>query len=350
VAKKSKTENGDDEPEKEPEKETSTPQQLDAFLDKMEKKYEGRIVRGKDIEQNDAGRKCISTGSTKLDWAMTLPLVEGTINEIHAKNGVGKTTLALEIAANATLMGKPVFFFDLERKLVESQISMIPRLRRDLFVRIRPDNGEDAVNRVEACVKDVPGCVIIFDSLTQMLPEVEETEKADNQRMGLIAKLAAKMVRKIVGPTERNRCMVLFLSHETANMDPYSGGIKTKGGNAVPDISAQRIHMKKLSAGKIVDGDGNIIGHKVKCKVVKNNQGLPFREVEVPIIYGRGIDRTLDLYQVCVDLGVIDKNGAWHTIEIDGKSQKCYKPAVLQHIRDDKPYRDSLRKSVGSFL
>jgi len=345
VAKKTKAAAPDDESE-----EKSTEQQLSAFLDDMDKKYEGRIVRGKDIEANDAGRRPISTGSTKLDWALTLPLVEGTINEIHAKNAVGKTTLALEIAANATLMGKPVFFFDLERKLVESQISMIPRLRRDLFVRIRPDNGEDAVNRLERCVREVPGCVVIFDSLTQMLPEVEEAEGADNQRMGLIAKLAAKMVRKIVGPVERNRCMVLYLSHETANMDPYSGGIKTKGGNAVPDISAQRIHMKKLSAGKITDTEGNIIGWKVKCKVVKNNQGLPFREVEVPIIYGKGIDRSLDLYQVCVDLGVIEKKGAWHTIEVNGETIKAYKEGVLQHIRDNKTYRDSLRASVGSFL
>lgn len=344
MAKKTKAAAAD-EPENVP-----TEQQLDTFLNDMEKKYEGRIVRGKDIEANDAGRRPISTGSTKLDWAMTLPLVEGTINEIHAKNGVGKTTLALEVAANATVMGKPVFFFDLERKLVESQISMIPRLKRELFVRIRPDNGEDAVNRVERCVKEVPGCVIIFDSLTQMLPEVEETEGADNQRMGLIAKLAAKMVRKIVGPIERNRCMALFLSHETANMDPYSGGIKTKGGNAVPDISAQRIHMKKLSAGKITDSDGNIIGHSVKCKVVKNNQGLPFREVEVPIIYGRGIDKALDLYQVCIDLGVIEKKGAWHTIEVNGETVKAYKEAVLQHIRENKEYRNSLRESVGSFL
>jgi len=326
-------------------------QQLDTFLNDMEKKYEGRIVRGKDIEQYDAGRASISTGSTKLDWALTLPLVEGTINEIHAKNGTGKTTLALEIAANATIMGKPVFFFDLERKLVESQIAMVPRLKRELFVRIRPDNGEDAVNRVERCVREVPGCVVIFDSLTQMLPEVEETEGADNQRMGLIAKLAAKMVRKIVGPIERNRCMVLFISHETANMDPYSGGIKTKGGNAVPDIAAQRIHLKKLSAGKIVDEKGNIVGHNVKCKVVKNNQGLPFREVDVPLIYGRGIDRNLDLYQVCTDLGVIEKNGkAWHVYDFGGVSEKVYKDEILKRIKNNKAYRDSLREAVNAIL
>ncbi|MBV1929852.1 MAG: hypothetical protein KUG81_10135, partial [Gammaproteobacteria bacterium] len=135
MAKKTKATTKEADEGREPlNQEEQTLQQVKTFLDDMEKKYEGRIVRGVDIEKNDKGRLSISTGSTKLDFALTLPLVEGTINEIHAKNGCGKTTLALEIAAGATLMGKPVFFFDLERKLVESQISMIPRLKRSLFV------------------------------------------------------------------------------------------------------------------------------------------------------------------------------------------------------------------------
>jgi len=224
---------------KAPKFDAATPEQIAAFTESIEKDWAGNLVAGSVIEEHDKNRRPISTGSTKLDWALTKPFVEGTINEIHGKNGVGKTTFALEVAANATLMGKMVFFFDLERKLVDAQIAMIPRLNRDLFWRIRPDNGEDAVNKVHRCVTEMPGCVVIFDSLTQMLPEVEDAEDAEKQSMGLVAKLAAKMVRKIIGPTERNRCMVLFISHETANMDKYSGGIKTKGGNAVPDAAAK---------------------------------------------------------------------------------------------------------------
>lgn len=349
MAKKTKTES-DGEDVKNNEEQGDVLAQVANFLSKMEKKYEGRIVRGTDISEHDANRKSISTGSSKLDWALTLPFVEGTINEIHALNGCGKTTLALELAANATLMGKPVFFFDLERKLVDSQVSMIPRLKRELFVRIRPDNGEDAVNRVEECVRDIPGCVVIFDSITQMLPEVEETEKADNQRMGLVAKLAAKLVRKIAGPVERNRCVVVFISHEVPNLDPYSGGTKTKGGEAVPNIAAQRIHMKKLAAGKIKDEAGNIIGHNIKCKVVKNNQGIPYREVDVPIIYGRGIDRSLDLYQTCCDLGIIEKNGAWHIVNFEGKEEKMYKDAVILKIKQEPEYRRHLQARLSELL
>lgn len=326
-----------------------TPEQLEAFTKGIKKDWGGSVVDGANIESYDANRRPISTGSTKLDWALTRPLVEGTINEIHGKCGCGKTTLALEVAANATLMGKPVFFFDLERKLVDAQIAMIPRLNRDLFFRIRPDNGEDAVNKVHRCVTEMPGCVVIFDSLTQMLPEVEDAEGAEKQTMGLVARLAAKMVRKINGPVERNRCMVLFISHETANMDMYSGGVKTKGGNAVPDIAAQRIQLKALSAGKI-KVDGEIVGQNTKCKVVKNNQGLPFREVEVPIIYGRGIDRALDLLQVATDLAVIDKNGGWYTFEFNGETKKMYQPDIIQQIKENEPYRESIVRKVCSLL
>lgn len=323
-----------------------TPEQIELFSKGIAKDWGACVVPGETISEYDANRRPISTGSTKLDWALEKPFVEGTVNEIHGPNGVGKTTFALEVAANATLMGKPVFFFDLERKLVDAQIAMIPRLKRELFYRIRPDNGEDAVNKIHRCVTEMPGCVVIFDSLTQMLPEVEDAEDAEKQSMGLVARLAAKMIRKILGAVERNRCMVLFISHETANMDPYSGKVKTKGGNAVPDAAAQRVRLKALSAGKI-KVDGEIVGQNVKCKVVKNNQGLPFREVEVPIIYGRGIDRTLDLLQVITDLAVVEKNGGWYTwTDIEGNQRKTYEPELVEEIKTNKAFRESLIAQV----
>ena len=327
-----------------------TPQQIAEFNKNIQKDWGNTVVLGDKISEYDGGRRSISTGSSKLDWALTLPLVEGTVNEVHGKNGCGKTTLALEIAANATLMGKPVYYFDLERKLVDSQIGMIPRLKRELFTRIRPDNGEDAVNKVHRCVTEMPGCVVIFDSLTQMLPEVEDASGAQDQQMGLVARLAAKMIRKILGPVERNRCMVLFISHETANMDMYSGGVKTKGGNAVPDAAAQRIQMKALSAGKIKE-NGHIVGQNVTCKVVKNNQGLPFREVQVPLIYGQGIDRARDLFQVCVDLCLIEKNGGWYTMDLeDGPKRVQGAESVINEIKSNKPYRKKLRESLTDML
>jgi len=326
---------------------------IEAVAKEMNSKWAG-VAYGEEIEELDNNRRSISSGSTKLDWALVKPFVEGTINEIHGKNGSGKTTLALEIAANATLMGKPVYFFDLERKLVNSQIDMIPRLNRKLFIRIRPDNGEDAVNKVHYCVSNVPGCVVIFDSLTQMLPEVEDAENAEKQTMGTVARLAAKMVRKIVGPVERNRCMVLFISHITTNMDMYSAEEKTKGGNAVPDIASQRVRLKALKGGMIKDKDnGNtVIGQMTKCFVVKNNQGLSYKEVEVPIIYGRGIARSLDLLQVARDLAIIDyvPQGGWHTYEFNNETKKLHESELLEIIETNKEYRQHLLNLIKEVL
>lgn len=314
----------------------------------------GGVAPGEQIEELDNNRLSISSGSTKLDWALVKPFVEGTINEIHGKNGCGKTTLALEIAANATLMGKPVYFFDLERKLVNSQISMIPRLNRKLFTRIRPENGEDAVNKVHYVVSNVPGCVVIFDSLTQMLPEVEDAEKAEKQTMGTVARLAAKMVRKIVGPVERNRCMVLFISHITTNMEAYSYEEKTKGGKAVPDIASQRIRLKANKGDLIKDkNNGNaIVGQMTKCYVVKNNQGLSYKEVEIPIIYGKGISRALDLLQIARDLAVIDytSSGGWYTYEFGDTTKKLHEAELLDIIRTNKEYREHVIAKVQEML
>lgn len=333
----------------------ATPDQIAGFSKDMLSDWGRQAIHGVDIR--DENLACISTGSTKLDWALGRPFVEGSINEIYAEEGAGKTTLSLEVAANATQMGKPVYFFDLERKLTESQINMVPRLKRELFWRIRPDNGEDAVNKVHRCVSEVPGCVVIFDSLTQMLPEVEDAEGAEKQTMGAVARLAAKMVRKINGPVERNRCMVLFISHITTNMNRYASGDTTKGGKAVRDIAAQRVRLKKLMSGLLEDGDGNIIGQMTKCKTIKNNQTTPYREVEVPIVYGRGIDRSLDLLQLARDLCVIDYVKGWYKYtdpeywdKDDVEPKNMRESDMLEKITKDKDYRNALIKKVKELL
>lgn len=327
------------------------PEFVKKFVESAKKDWGPMALLGSEIDEDEA--MPISTGSTKLDWALTKPLVEGTINEIYGENRSGKTTMSLEIAAQAQKMGKMVFFFDLERKLVNASLNMIKGLNRDLFLRVRPENGEDAVNKVHKCVSEVPGCVVIFDSLTQLLPEVEDAEGAQKQSMGLVARLAAKMVRKILGPVERNRCMVLFISHITTDMNPYSSGDKTKGGKAVPDIAAQRIRVKALASGFIKNEDGDAIGQNTKCKVIKNNQGLPMKEVTVPIIWGKGIDRTLDLIEIAKDLSIVDykPQGGWYTYyQLDGQECKGHESDLRELIKNNPEWRDDAIRQVKELL
>ena len=158
------------------------------------------------------------------------------------------------------------------------------------------------------------------------------------------------MIRKILAPVERNRCMVLFISHETANMEMYSGEIKTKGGKAVPDASSQRIRLKNLSSGKIKNDDGELIGQNVCCTVVKNNQGVPYRSVDVPLIFGQGINRSLDLLQICVELAIIEKKGSWFTCYYGDEPKKCRETEVLERITKDAEYRAQLVARVDEIL
>lgn len=325
----------------------------DGILDVSEellKEWGRQVNSGADILAEEV--KVNSTGSTKLDWALGKSFVDGSINEFYGANGTGKTTLALEVAANATQAGKHVFFFDLERKLSRAQVEMIPRIKKELFYRIRPDTGEDAVNKLVRCVSEVPSCVCIFDSLTQLLPEVEDAEDAEKQQMGAVARLAAKMVRKINGPVERNRCMVLFISHITTNMSPYAGGDTTKGGKAVPDIAAQRVRLSRTQADLIKDAGGNVVGQMTTCKIIKNNQSLPFREVQVPIMYGKGIDKPLDLLQIARDLTVIEyKNGWYMYAEKEGEEPKRKRESEMMEILNtNKEYRESVIAKVKELL
>jgi recombination protein RecA len=320
--------------------------ELAGFSESLLKEWGKQAVAGQDILLEDP--KPISTGSVRLDWALVNPFVEGSINEIYSEEGCGKTTLALEVCANATQMGKQVYYFDLERKLVRSQVQMVKGLNLSLFIRIRPDNGEEAVNKVLECLNNSPGCVIIFDSLTAMLPEVEDSEDAEKQQMGAVAKLAAKMIRKINGPTERNKCMVLFISHITAKMNPYQSGDLTKGGKAVKDIAAQRVRLKKTESSYLKDKKGNVYGQMTSCKVIKNNQGPPCREVEFPIIFGRGIDRILDLLQFAKELGVIEytKGGGWYTFE-DVKRQES---DMLEALTNDVGLRTRVAQKLATVI
>lgn len=318
----------------------ATPEQIAQFQTELLKEFGTKVMHGETFL--DSNLKSVSTGSIKLDLILKCPLLEGSVVEYFGENQVGKTTFALEAAANAIRLGKPVYYFDLERKLREAQVNMIKGLDKRMFTVIRPDDGEEAVNMVKKCVTQIPGCFIVFDSLSALMPEVEGAEGAEKQTMGLVARLAWKMVRSVLGPAERNKCTLLFISHITANLNPYASGDTTKGGKAIPDMAAQRIKLVRRMSELIKDKDGNAIGQTVVCRVIKNNVNRPFLECEVPIIYGHGIDKVQDMLNCAVDYGIVEKSGGWYTY----KEQKFREDALKALIESDKLVRDDIRKRI----
>ena len=146
--------------------------------------------------------------------------------------------------------------------------------------------------------------------------------------------------------------MVLFISHITSNLNPYASGDTTKGGKAVPDISSQRVRLKKLNSKLIKNSGGDIVGQMVVCRVMKNNMARPYREVEVPLIYGSGIDKSADLLQIARDLGVIDYVNGWYVRVTDEHpdGKNTMEADMLDVINSDVGYRKLLIKQVKEIL
>ncbi|MHA2063172.1 MAG: hypothetical protein ACXABY_02205 [Candidatus Thorarchaeota archaeon] len=318
------------------------------------KKLGTKVAFGEHID--DTKLTSISTGSLKLDWALGTPLVEGSINEVYGAEQTGKTTIALEASASAIAQGRPVFFFDLERKLRETSLNMIKGLsgdRRKLFTRIRPDTGEEAVDLVHDCIMDFPGCFIVFDSVSAMMPEVEGAESASKQSMGKVAKLCWTMLRKNLGPTERNGCVILFISHISPKLNMYQAGDNKKGGKAISNLASQVIKLKRLSGDILKDTKGNPYGQMTQCEVIKNNMARPFRKVNVPIIWGQGINKALDLAQLVRDLCIIEYKNGWYLTDYEdrgGEVQRMREADFLKIIREDEEYRNSLITQVKELL
>lgn len=316
-----------------------------ASIEDLKKSLKSKIKSGEDLR--DADLKSISTGSIKLDWALRLPCLEGSMIEIFAPQGVGKTTLALHICSNAMLMGKRVFYFDLEFKLREAQISMIKNFNRELFTIVYPDNAEDCMNIMQKTVTDFPGSVIILDSIGGLLPESEDADDYSKVGMASVPRILHKLVRKITGLAARNKCLLVFLNHLTATMAMYGHKDTTHGGNAIKNRSAQRIELAALSAGAIKDGDTKI-GQNVRATVVKNNVHRPFIQVEFPIIYGKGIDAETEILDFAQELGIVIKNGGWVNMpNEDGSEGKKMRPDEMKAlIASDASVKDRLVKKI----
>lgn len=312
-------------------------------IDELHKKLAKKIKSG--VELKDSDLKSISTGSIRLDWALKLPCLEGSMMEIFAPQAVGKSTLALHISKNAMDMGKLVFYIDLEYKLREAQLTMIRGFNRDKFSVIYPDTAEEALEIMHKLIVDFPGCVIILDSVGGLLQEVENAESFEKQGMGGISKLLHKMVRKLTGIAARNKVLLIFLNHLIATMAMYGQKDTTHGGFAIKNRAAQRIELAALASDAIKEGDVKI-GQNVRATVVKNNVNRPFIQVYFPIIYGRGIDQELELMEFARDLGLLKyqaKGGWWSFTKDDGSDSGAMRADDLRNILlTDSAFRKSL--------
>lgn len=314
----------------------------------FKKEWQSKILPGTHLK--DENLQCLSTSSSKLDWALRKPFQEGSIVEIYGSHSTGKTTIALEVCSNAMKISKLCFYLDLERKLREAQLNMISGFNREMFTILYPDTGEEAVNMMHELLKTYPGCVIVIDSVGALLPEVEDAEDAEKQSRALVAKLCHKMIRKVTGICAINKCHLIYLNHLTATMAMYGKSETTHGGKAIENRASQRIELQ-CPASNLIKVEDKVIGQNVRCKTVKNNVFRPFITVEVPIIYGKGIDSELDMLEFARDTGIIPyKNGWFILADENGNEERKRKDWILEKLLTDLEFKNSIKKQIDNLF
>lgn len=279
---------------------------LENLIQELQKEFgEGTVMTLESVPKVDV--EVISTGSPSLDLALGVGgLPRGRIIEIFGPESSGKSTLALETIAEAQKKGGNVAFIDAEHALDPEYAKKIGVDIKKIIIS-QPDSGEDALNLVERLVRSGLFDVIIVDSVAALAPKAELEGEIGDHFIGLQARLISQALRKLTALISKTKTILIFLNQTRAQIGAVIGAQETTpGGKALKFYASVRIELKKL--GQIKKGD-EIIGIKVKARVVKNKVSPPFKTAEIEIYYGEGISYEADLLNLGEKYGVIKKTG-----------------------------------------
>ena len=280
--------------------------ELKNLLEELKKEFgEGSIMTLETIPKVDV--ETISTGSPSLDLALGVGgLPRGRIIEIYGPESSGKTTLALSVAAEVQKTGGQVAFIDTEHALDPDYAKRIG-VNVEKLVISQPDSGEDALNIVEKLIRSGLFDLIIVDSVAALVPRAELEGEVGDQFIGLQARMMSQALRKLTGIISKTRTVLIFINQTRAIIGGMVPGQETTpGGKALKFYASVRIELKRVS--QIKKGE-EIIGNKIKAKIVKNKVAPPFKTAEFDIYYDEGISYEADLINLGEKLGVIKKSG-----------------------------------------
>ena len=320
---------------------------IDIAVGQIEKQFgKGSIMR---LGQRGAIAQIefVSTGSISIDYALGVGgLPRGRVVEIFGPESSGKTTLALQVIAEAQKTGGMAAFVDAEHALDAKYAQKLGVDLENLLVS-QPDNGEQALEIVEVLIRSNSVDVVVVDSVAALVPKAEIEGEMGEAQMGLQARLMSQALRKLTGVVSKSKTTLIFINQLREKIGVMFGNPETTtGGRALKFYASVRIDIRRIAT--IKDGD-QVVGGRTRVKVVKNKVAPPFREAEFDIMYGEGISREGDLLDLAVEKRIIEKSGAWFAYGGDrlGQGRENAKLFLKENPEIRQTIEDRVRRDLG---
>lgn len=317
-------------------------QALDVVLSQIDKQYgKGSVMMLGATASVEAD--VISTGSILIDQAIAIGgFPRGRVIEVFGPEASGKTTLALQVVAQAQKQGGICAFIDAEHALDASYASKLGIKVNELLIS-QPDYGEQALDIAEMLIRSNAVDVIVVDSVAALVPKAELEGDMGDVHMGLQARLMSQALRKLTPVVHKSKTALIFINQIRQNINAMAFASKeiTTGGNALKFYASLRLDVRRIESLK---KDNVNIGNRVAIKVVKNKMAPPFKRVVVDLIFSEGVSKELDLLDASLEYGVIKQSGSWFSL--DGEKIAQGRDQVCQIIKSDNGFMQKLREKV----
>ena len=326
---------------------------LEAAMGQIEKQFgKGSVMKLGEFKAMNI--EAIPTGALSLDIALGIGgIPKGRIIEVYGPESSGKTTLALHMIAEAQKKGGEAAFIDAEHALDPVYAKHLG-VDIDNLIVSQPDTGEQALEITEALVRSGALDVVVVDSVAALVPKAEIDGEMGDSHMGLQARLMSQALRKLAGAINKSKTVLIFINQLREKIGVMFGTPETTtGGRALKFYASVRMDIRKT---EMMKQDGQVIGNRVRVKVIKNKVAPPFREAEFDVLYGKGISKVGNILDMAVNLDIVEKSGAWFSYNGQRISQgrenaKRYleeHPDIMDEI--EKKVRDNFAKAFEQSL